>query len=128
MEKFKKYLWPGLLVIFLLIWWPFKWSPFPRISEWWGTSTEEQTIQVNQRYVDSLRVIIANYELDRNSFDGKTKELSDSLTKLQAQINRDQIRITELKRKTNEKISNVDKLSTIELTKLLSDRYKDSIK
>lgn len=128
LDFLKRNIWAVLFVVFLLLWWPFKWSPFPRLHLWGNDPIEEVTVEVNQRYVDSLKVIIATYQMTEDSFDIKIKTLTDSLHILQTRIRQDQFRITELKRRTDEKISNVDKLSTIELTKLLSERYKDSIK
>lgn len=60
--------------------------------------------------------------------DSTINALTDSIIVLNAMVSTKNTQIQNLKNKRNEKTNNIAKFSTIDLTKFLSDFYKDSVK
>jgi hypothetical protein len=60
--------------------------------------------------------------------DSIINRLNDSIIVLNAMVDTKNTQIQTLKNKRNEKTNNISKFSTIDLTKFLSNFYKDSVK
>jgi uncharacterized protein HemX len=60
--------------------------------------------------------------------DSTINALTDSIIVLNAMVSTKNTQIQNLKNKRNEKTNNIAKFSTIDLSKFISDFYKDSVK
>lgn len=60
--------------------------------------------------------------------DSTINALTDSIIVLNAMVSTKNTQIQNLKNKRNEKTNNISKFSTIDLSKFISDFYKDSVK
>lgn len=60
--------------------------------------------------------------------DSTINALTDSIIVLNAMVSTKNTQIQNLKNKRNEKTNNIAKFSTIDLTKFISEFYKDSVK
>jgi len=127
MKKYAKIAWTVVTIVVLIWVWPFDWPHLPKFN-WPKSETPPETIVVtNQKAVDSLKTIIAGYELKQKSYDSTITNLNTRIADLKDQINQDDKSLTELKKKTNEKTNNVGKFTTFDVTNFLSNRYRDSI-
>ena len=128
MKKYAKIAWT-IVTIVVLIWvWPFDWPHLPKFNWPKSEPTPPETIVVtNQKAVDSLKTIIAGYELKQKSYDSTITNLNTKIANLRDQIAQDDKSLTELKKKTNEKTNNVGKFTTFDVSNFLSNRYRDSI-
>lgn len=78
--------------------------------------------------VDSLKSLIADQVAVQQSYDMQISELNDSIVILNNIIVKNQLTINQIKQRKNEKVTAVSKFSSLDITKFLSDRYKDSIR
>lgn len=60
--------------------------------------------------------------------DSTINALNDSIIVLNAMVSTKNVQIQNLKNKRNEKTNNIGKFSTIDLTKFITNFYKDSVK
>jgi len=127
MKKYAKIAWTVVTIVVLIWVWPFDWPHLPKFN-WPKSETPPETIVVtNQKAVDSLKTIIASYELKQKVYDSTVTSLNSRIANLKDQINQDDKSLTELKKKTNEKTNNVGKFTTFDVSNFLSNRYRDSI-
>ena len=127
MKKYAKIVW-AIITLVVVIWvWPFNWPKIPNIH--WPKSEEPPTqiVVTNQQAVDSLKRIIVGYEQLQKEHDRKIDSLNGRLTILKEQIAIDETKIAELKKQTNEKVNNIGKFTTFDISNFLSNRYRDSI-
>jgi predicted nuclease with TOPRIM domain len=61
-------------------------------------------------------------------YDTEITRLSDSISVLNGMIESNETQLQYLKSKRNEKTNNISKFSTVDISKFVSDFYKDSIK
>lgn len=64
----------------------------------------------------------------QKTMDDLIGQLNDSIVMLNQQIELNELTIQNIKKKQNEKNSRIAKFSTMDITKHISDLYKDSIK
>jgi hypothetical protein len=127
MKKYAKIAWTVVTIVVLIWVWPFDWPHLPKFN-WPKSETPPETIVVtNQKAVDSLKTIIAGYELKQKAYDSTVTSLNSRIANLKDQITQDDKSLTELKKKTNEKTNNVGKFTTFDVSNFLSNRYRDSI-
>jgi hypothetical protein len=127
MKKYAKIIWTVITLVVLVWVWPFDWPHLPKFN-WPKSETPPETIVVtNQKVVDSLKTVIANYEHKQKVYDSTITNLNTKIADLKVQIAQDDKTLTELKKKTNEKTNNVSKFTTFDVTNFLSNRYRDSI-
>lgn len=81
------------------------------------TDKYEHQIDSLKRYNDSLNILV-----DVNNKD--ISRLRDSINKVEAGIDRKENNLDKLKKDYEQKIKRIDSLSSDELTKLLTERYK----
>lgn len=110
----------GLLVIGVLLWYIGCNNPEP--------PQQPKTDAVYNKTVDSLKNLIADQVAVQQHYDMQIKELNDSIYVLNAVIAQNNLTINQIKAKRNEKVTAVSKFSSLDITKFLSDRYKDSIR
>jgi hypothetical protein len=113
-KKYAKLAWAAIVLASLYLFWPFG---KPNLNR----SDSDATVAIDIKTVDSLRKIIATYESTQNQYDDKLESLRDSIKNLKFALRNNEIKIKE----QNEKVNNVPKLSTDDIVKFLSDRYKD---
>ena len=70
----------------------------------------------------------ANALANENLTADQIRELNDSIIVLNGIIQQNQLTINQIKARRNEKVTAVSKFSSLDITKFLSERYKDSIK
>ncbi len=127
MKKYSKIAWTVITLVVVVWVWPFDWPHLPKFN-WPKSETPPETIVVtNQKVVDSLKTVIANYEHKQKTYDSTITNLNTKIADLKVQIAQDDKTLTELKKKTNEKTNNVGKFTTFDVTNFLSNRYRDSI-
>lgn len=113
-SKYAKFVWGGIVLAVLIMVWPFK-----------KDNTKPIDVQEEVHKADSMRNDI-KFKFDT------IKQIDNNIAIIQAQHDsilalRKTIKIYESKfKEQNEKANNVPVLSTDELVKFLSDRYKDS--
>jgi len=122
-----KIFWIILTIAVVILFWPFKWPTLPSLPfNFGGTSEEEVIIDTNNALVDSLKKKIEADDVLRQEYEKQAQELKDSLVILKKEFSQDQIQIQELRNANSKKVYNVVKLSSDELSKFVTDRYKDS--
>ena len=127
MKKYSKIAWTVITLVVVVWVWPFDWPHLPKFN-WPKSETPPETIVVtNQKVVDSLKTVIANYEHKQKTYDSTITNLNTKIANLKDQIAQDDKTLTELKKKNNEKTNNVGKFTTFDVTNFLSNRYRDSI-
>ena len=77
-----------------------------------------------QTTIDSLRSEIDTLQVERQKYDEEIINLQDSVVAVLGQIHSKENRLNNLKHEYEVKINNIDKLSSDELTNILSERYK----
>jgi peptidoglycan hydrolase CwlO-like protein len=77
-----------------------------------------------QTTIDSLRSEIDTLQVERQKYDEEIISLQDSVVSVLGQIHTKENRLNNLKHEYEVKINNIDKLSSDELTSILSERYK----
>lgn len=77
--------------------------------------------------IDYKNAIEQNKKLQAEK-DSTINALTDSIIVLNAMVSTKNTQIQNLKNKRNEKTNNISKFSTIDLSKFISDFYKDSVK
>lgn len=77
-----------------------------------------------QTTIDSLRSEIDTLQVERQKYDEEIISLQDSVVAVLGQIHSKENRLNNLKHEYEVKINNIDKLSSDELTNILSERYK----
>ncbi len=89
---------------------------------------EPKTDTAYNKTVDSLKSLIADQIAVQQHYDMQISELNDSIIVLNDIITKNQLTINQIKARRNEKVTAVSKFSSDDITKFLSNRYKDSIR
>jgi len=89
---------------------------------------EPKTDAAYNKTVDSLKSLIADQVAVQQSYDMQISQLNDSIVVLNEVIRKNELSLTKIKTRRNEKVTAVSKFSSLDITKFLSERYKDSIK
>lgn len=110
-----------VLLVVGLITWQIGCNSKPKVEK-------PKTDTVYLKAVDSLKTLIANQEAIRQNYDVQITQLNDSIVVLNTIIEKNKLTINQIKARKNEKTIAVSKYSSIDITKFLSNRYKDSIR
>ena len=87
-------------------------------------SDQDVIIDQNTAKIDSLRGVITGLEANQLKYDAAIASLKDSLVVLNTQIDNNEIKIKDLKKKYNEKVNSISSYSSNQLEDFLTDRYK----
>mgnify|MGYP006267456865 CR=1 FL=1 len=82
----------------------------------------------NTSAIIEYKTAIENNKKIQAEKDSTIAALNDSIVVLKAMVDTKNTQLQNLKNKRNEKTNNIAKFSTIDLTKFISNFYKDSIK
>lgn len=88
------------------------------------TSIQDDNIKQNTAIIDSLKQVITKLESNQIKYDSLIIDLKDSLLVLDSQLNKNELKIKELRKKYNEKINNISDYSSEQLREFLTNRYK----
>ena len=119
-SKPKKWLWVAVATIAIAILFPIKWIDKLR------TNSDKQSDQT-ESVVDSLKIVISNYERLESIAEIELQDVRDSVDMLERQIRKDKETIANLKKKSNEDVNNVSRYTVIDINNFWADRYKDSL-
>lgn len=89
---------------------------------------ELKSTDAYNKTVDSLKTLIADQVAVQQSYDMQISQLNDSIVVLNKVIKKNELSLTKIKARKNEKVAAISKYSSLDITKFLSDRYKDSIR
>jgi len=87
-------------------------------------SEQDAVIEQNTAKIDSLRGVITGLEANQLKYDATIASLKDSLVALNTQIDNNESKIKDLKKKYNEKVNSISSYSSNQLEDFLTDRYK----
>ena len=87
-------------------------------------SDQDAIIDQNTAKIDSLRGVITGLEANQLKYDATIASLKDSLVVLNTQIDNNETKIKDLKKKYNEKVNSISSYSSNQLEDFLTDRYK----
>ena len=87
-------------------------------------SDQDVIIDQNTTKIDSLRGVITGLEANQLKYDATIASLKDSLVVLNTQIDNNETKIKDLKKKYNEKVNSISSYSSNQLEDFLTDRYK----
>lgn len=87
-------------------------------------SDQDVIIDKNTAKIDSLRGVITGLEANQLKYDATIASLKDSLVVLNTQIDNNETKIKDLKKKYNEKVNSISSYSSNQLEDFLTDRYK----
>ena len=87
-------------------------------------SDQDAVIEQNTAKIDSLRGVITGLEANQLKYDATIASLKDSLVLLNTQIDNNETKITDLKKKYNEKVNSISSYSSNQLEDFLTDRFK----
>jgi len=87
-------------------------------------SDQDAVIEQNTAKIDSLRGVITGLEANQLKYDATIASLKDSLVVLNTQIDNNETKIKDLKKKYNEKVNSISSYSSNQLEDFLTDRYK----
>ena len=88
------------------------------------TSKQDDIIKENTAKIDSLRGVISDLQVNQAKYDSAVTDLKSSLVSIETEINDNETKIKDLKKKYNEKINSISGYSTQQLEEFLSNRYK----
>jgi len=112
----------AILLVVGLVTWQVGCNSKPKVHE------EPKSVVLYNKTIDSLKTLIGSQETIRQNYDMQISQLNDSIYQLNAIIAQNQLTINKIKTRRNEKSTAVSKFSSDDITKFLSNRYKDSIK
>lgn len=87
-------------------------------------SDQDAVIEQNTAKIDSLRGVITGLEANQLKYDATIANLKDSLVVLNTQIDNNETKIKDLKKKYNEKVNSISSYSSNQLEDFLTDRFK----
>ena len=87
-------------------------------------SEQDAVIEQNTAKIDSLRGVITGLEANQLKYDATIASLKDSLVVLNTQIDNNETKIKDLKKKYNEKVNSISSYSSNQLEDFLTDRFK----
>jgi molecular chaperone GrpE (heat shock protein) len=128
MKKYTGWVWAGLVLVALIIFWPAAWPKMPGFDLNFG-SGEDDTEEMMAQYeheLDSMKNIIGVYMDENAQLNLRINDLNGQIEDLEYTVRRRENTIANLKKETNEKVTAVSKFNSTDIYKFLSDRYKDS--
>lgn len=128
MKKYAGWVWAGLVLVALIIFWPAAWPKMPGFDLNFG-SAEDDTEEMMAQYeheLDSMKNIIGVYMDENAQLNLRINDLNGQIEDLEYTVRRRENTIANLKKETNEKVTAVSKFNSTDIYKFLSDRYKDS--
>ena len=128
MKKYTGWVWAGLVLVALIIFWPAAWPKMPGFDLNFG-SGEDDTEEMMAQYeheLDSMKNIIGVYMDENAQLNLRINDLNGQIEDLEYTVRRRENTIAILKKETNEKVTAVSKFNSTDIYKFLSDRYKDS--
>lgn len=128
MKKYAGWVWAGLVLVALIIFWPTAWPKMPGFDLNFG-SGEDDTEEMMAQYeheLDSMKNIIGVYMDENAQLNLRINDLNGQIEDLEYTVRRRENTIANLKKETNEKVTAVSKFNSTDIYKFLSDRYKDS--
>jgi hypothetical protein len=111
-----------ILLVVGLVFWQIGCNSKPHVPK------EPKTDAAYNKAVDSLKSLIADQVAVQQSYDMQISQLNDSIVVLNTIIEKNKLTINQIKARKNEKVAAISKYSSLDITKFLSDRYKDSIR
>jgi TolA-binding protein len=111
-----------ILLVVGLVFWQIGCNSKPQVPK------EPKTNAAYNKTVDSLKSLIADQVAVQQSYDMQISQLNDSIMILNEVIRKNELSLTKIKARKNEKVAAISKYSSLDITKFLSDRYKDSIR
>ena len=114
-------IWVVIVLVGAVILWNMGILSFPNNGK---ISDQDVIIDQNTAKIDSLRGIITGLEANQLKYDAAIASLKDSLVVLNTQIDNNEIKIKDLKKKYNEKVNSISSYSSNQLEDFLTDRYK----
>jgi chromosome segregation ATPase len=113
--------WVVIVLVGVIILWNMGILSFPNNRE---ISEQDAIIDQNTTRIDSLRGVITGLEVNQLKYDATISSLKDSLVVLNTQIDNNETKIKDLKKKYNEKVNSISSYSSNQLEDFLTDRYK----
>jgi len=114
-------IWAVIILAGAVILWNMGILSFPNNEK---ISEQDAVIEQNTAKIDSLRGIITGLEANQLKYDATIASLKDSLVALNTQIDNNESKIKDLKKKYNEKVNSISSYSSNQLEDFLTDRYK----
>ena len=114
-------IWAVIILAGVVILWNMGILSFPNNGK---INEQDAVIEQNTAKIDSLRGIITGLEANQLKYDATIASLKDSLVALNTQIDNNESKIKDLKKKYNEKVNSISSYSSNQLEDFLTDRYK----
>ena len=114
-------IWVVVILVGAVILWNMGILNFPNNGK---ISEQDTIIEQNTAKIDSLRGVITGLEANQLKYDATIANLKDSLVVLNTQIDNNESKIKDLKKKYNEKVNSISSYSSNQLEDFLTDRYK----
>ena len=114
-------IWVVVILVGAVILWNMGILNFPNNGK---ISEQDTIIEQNTAKIDSLRGVITGLEANQLKYDATIASLKDSLVVLNTQIDNNESKIKDLKKKYNEKVNSISSYSSNQLEDFLTDRYK----
>jgi len=114
-------IWAVIILAGVVILWNMGILSFPNNGK---ISEQDAVIEQNTAKIDSLRGVINGLEANQLKYDATIASLKDSLVALNTQIDNNESKIKDLKKKYNEKVNSISSYSSNQLEDFLTDRYK----
>lgn len=114
-------IWVVIVLAGVVILWNMGILSFPNNGK---ISEQDAVIEQNTAKIDSLRGVITGLEANQLKYDATIASLKDSLVVLNTQIDNNETKIKDLKKKYNEKVNSISSYSSNQLEDFLTDRFK----
>ena len=114
-------IWAVIILAGVVILWNMGILSFPNNGK---INEQDAVIEQNTAKIDSLRGVITGLEANQLKYDATIASLKDSLVALNTQIDNNESKIKDLKKKYNEKVNSISSYSSNQLEDFLTDRYK----
>lgn len=114
-------IWVAVILVSVVMLWNMGILSFPDNGK---ISDQDVIIEQNTAKIDSLRGVITGLEANQLKYDATIASLKDSLVVLNTQIDNNETKIKDLKKKYNEKVNSISSYSSNQLEDFLTDRFK----
>lgn len=114
-------IWVAVILAGVVMLWNMGILSFPNNGK---ISDQDAVIEQNTAKIDSLRGVITGLEANQLKYDATIASLKDSLVVLNTQIDNNETKIKDLKKKYNEKVNSISSYSSNQLEDFLTDRFK----
>lgn len=114
-------IWVAVILVSVVMLWNMGILSFPDNGK---ISDQDAVIEQNTAKIDSLRGVITGLEANQLKYDATIASLKDSLVVLNTQIDNNETKIKDLKKKYNEKVNSISSYSSNQLEDFLTDRFK----